>query len=549
MSHISTAVRSLTIAAFAVLLLAAAAAAQDVKTYLVLPFEYSGPAKYQYFSKAFQADLNNRLEWAGHFLPAQGIDPSGLKHPTNESNAIQMAESLGVDYIVWGGISIIEKDSTISMKVQGKNGDKWSNKGQMPMNDISPWLKESASAVMGDVYQRPGYGQTGEQKLEAKQKSSSSGPKGSNFLSGDGSDQANNYGAKTLNPQFRYEGGVDTPGRWRSQTFRFPSINMVVGDGDGDGKNEIFILEKHKLHAFRYEEGKLAPLKTYELSKTYLAFRLSLIDVDRDGTDELVLSGFKDDLPLSYIFSFKGGGFSIVADRVRLFLGVLNLPPTFRPVLVCQKKGYRDFFDKYMYEAIYSNGEVKAGSRINTAPFSNIFNTCYVPDGDSYKIAVLNEFRRLLTFASTLERQAETQESYNTSSVVVSYEDIPLGMSTSPTKGLDSYLYIPIRMTAANLSQKNKFELLVNKDITVAGAIFDRFHKFAQGEIHALVWDGVGMNLAWKTRRIKGTVVDYCVVDLNNDGKKQLAVLVNTYPGDLGFKFRKTLVVTYELDM
>jgi hypothetical protein len=57
------------------------------------------------------------------------------------------------------------------------------------------------------------------------------------------------------------------------------------------------------------------------------------------------------------------------------------------------------------------------------------------------------------------------------------------------------------------------------------------------------------MNLAWKTRRIKGTVTDYDVVDLNNDGKKQLAVLVNTYPGNLGVKARKTIVVTYELDM
>lgn len=540
---------SLLTAVITVLFLATAAAAQNAKTYLVLPFEYNGPAKYKYFSKAFQADLNNRLEWGGHFVPAENLDADQVKHPSSEASAIQLADQLGVDYIVWGDISIIEKDSTVRMQVQGRNGDKWSNKGQMPMSNISAWLKKSANSVMGDVYQRPGFGQSAVEKQETAQRAQGSGPTGANFLSGDGNNEpSNNYGVKTLNPQFRYEGGVDTPGRWRSQTFRYPSLNMVVGDGDGDGQNEVFILEKHKIHAYRYQDGKLAPLKTYELALNYMVFRLSMLDVDNDGTEELILSGYRNERPLSYVLSFKGGGFSVMADRVRLFLSTLRLPPTFRPKLVAQKKGYRDFFDRYIYEAYYTNGEVKAGSRLATAPFSNIFNTCYIPDGDTYKIVVLNDSRKLLTFASTLERQSESQESYNTSSITVEYDDKPLGSGTSPTKGLKSYRYIPIRMTTANLTRHDKFELLLNKDITVAGAVFDRFHKFAQGEIHAVVWDGVGMNLAWKTRRIKGTVVDYTIVDLNNDGNKQLAILVNTYPGSLGFKFRKTLVVTYELD-
>lgn len=550
MSRISFLTRMLFLIAAITMLLVTAAAAQNAKTYLVLPFEYNGPEKYQYFSKAFQADLNNRLEWNGHFVPARGLDGTGVKHPTSEPNAIKLAEQLNVDYVVWGDISIIEKASTISMKLQGRDGKKWSNKGQMPMNDISTWLKESANQVMGDVYQRPGYGETAAEKAEAQQRQQASGPKGANFLSGDGSNQPNNnYGVKTLNPQFRYEGGVETPGRWRSQSFRYPSYSMVVGDGDGDGKNEVFILSKNAIHAFRYQEGKLAPLKTLELAKRYQYLRLSMLDVNKDGTKDLILSGYDGEQPISYILTFSKGGFSYLAERVRLFIGTLRLPPTFKPRMVVQKKGHRNFFDDYMYEAYFKDGEVKTGSRIATAPFSNIFNTCYVPEGDSYKIAVLNDFRRLLTFANTLERQAETQETYNTSSIMVEYEDKPLGSSTSPTRGLDSYLYIPIRMTATNLTQADKFELLVNKDITVAGVVFDRFHNFAQGEIHSLVWDGVGMNLAWKTRRIKGTVVDYTVVDLNNDGKKQLAILVNTFPGSLGASAKKTLVVTYELDL
>ncbi len=108
---------------------------------------------------------------------------------------------------------------------------------------------------------------------------------------------------------------------------------------------------------------------------------------------------------------------------------------------------------------------------------------------------------------------------------------------------------IPFRMIAASLSKKGKYELLVNKDLSLAAQFFERFTYYSQGEIHALAWDGVGMNLAWKTRRIKGQVSDVNLADINNDGKKQLVVLLNTFPGGMGFTNRKTVVLAYDLNM
>ncbi|KAB1441332.1 FG-GAP repeat domain-containing protein [Pseudodesulfovibrio senegalensis] len=548
MSRISAFSRHAALVLFGLLLMAAPTQAQNAKRYLVLPFEYTGPAKYQYYSKALQADLSSKLEWTGHFQPENQIDTTNVKIPNNEAEAIQLAKNLSVDYVAWGSTTILDKTATMKLSIQGVGGKKWSNKGQIPMTGITNWMRKSADAIMGDVFQRPGYGQTAEQKLEAQQQGNS-GPKGPNFLSANSNNPSNNYGVKTLNPQFRYEGGVNTPGRWRSQTLRYPSFNMVVCDGDGDGKNEVFIMAEHNIHAYRFSEGKLLPLESFKLVRRFEPLRLSHLDVNGDGAEDLIVCGYQDERPVSHILSFKGGKYEKLVDSFTKFLGALKTPPTYRPMLVAQKLGRREFFDEYMYEAYYKDGEVKLANKIPTPAFGNIFNICYLPDGDSYKICLINDFRRLLTFTPTLERQAETQESYNTSPIMVEFEDVPLGMGGSPTKGIDSYIYIPIRMTAANLTQKDKFELLVNKDITLAGVVFDRFHQFAQGEIHSLVWDGVGMNLAWKTRRIKGTVTDYDVVDLNNDGKKQLAVLVNTYPGNLGVKARKTIVVTYELDM
>ena len=109
--------------------------------------------------------------------------------------------------------------------------------------------------------------------------------------------------------------------------------------------------------------------------------------------------------------------------------------------------------------------------------------------------------------------------------------------------------FIPMPVSVVSISDPRKKEVLLNKDLSVAGQIFSNYKTFSQGEIHAEFWDGVGLNLAWKTRRIKGTVSSYGVADIDNDGEDELYCILNTFPGALGVKHRKTLVIAYELNM
>lgn len=69
-----------------------------------------------------------------------------------------------------------------------------------------------------------------------------------------------------------------------------------------------------------------------------------------------------------------------------------------------------------------------------------------------------------------------------------------------------------------------------------------------QGEIHALYWDGVGLALKWKTRRIKGSVAEVDLADVNNNGVLDLVVGLNTSP-DLGIGSRQSMIVAYPLDV
>ncbi|MBQ8744406.1 MAG: VCBS repeat-containing protein, partial [Mailhella sp.] len=86
------------------------------------------------------------------------------------------------------------------------------------------------------------------------------------------------------------------------------------------------------------------------------------------------------------------------------------------------------------------------------------------------------------------------------------------------------------------------------KPITTAGKLFGNYRTYPQGEIHVMLWDGMGLNLLWKTRRIKGTVADVTLADVDNNGKLDLVVAVNAYAGVMNGTQTRCAVFLYPLD-
>ena len=72
-------------------------------------------------------------------------------------------------------------------------------------------------------------------------------------------------------------------------------------------------------------------------------------------------------------------------------------------------------------------------------------------------------------------------------------------------------------------------------------------HSFSPA-IHAMLWDGMGLNLLWKTRRIKGTVTDVSLADVDNNGKLDLVVSVNAFAGVMNGTQTRCAVFLYPLD-
>lgn len=530
---------------------AAPAPAQSGKIYVVIPYTYFGPETYQHYGKAIRSEMSRKLRMPGEFEPIQEFTLDGQEPtpPQSSSEAAVLLSRFGADYLVFGNVTISGNQAVLTTTVQDGTGATFTEDLEVPLDELSLKIGDVAEALQAQVF--PDLLQPAQ--ADAAATGGHTAPSNPDILSANSGQAAASDPITAINPQFKYEGGAQTEGRWQSQGFRWPCRSMAVADGDGDGTNEIFILGEQAIHAMRIEQGKMLEVNKVELSSRGVHIRISALDMDRDGAAEIILTSHRDDNPDSSIYSWKGGRFSVVLDDLDYYLGVAKMPPNYTPVLIGQDKGERALLESDdVVELMLQGGELVPSKRIMLPQWGNVFNFAYIPEGDSWKVVVNDEFSRLNVYDQHLELLYQTQETYNSSAIPLPLPQVlvhGLGESTRPDAVMANDYYVPLRMLATDISGSGKYELLVNKDLSAAMTVFYRFRSFIQGELHALFWDGTGLNLAWKTRRIKGTLVDYDIADINNDGKPELVVLLNTYPGALQLEYRKTLIVAYDLNI
>ncbi|MDY7001193.1 MAG: VCBS repeat-containing protein [Thermodesulfobacteriota bacterium] len=510
---------------------------EPAKTFAVLPFTVNGPEKFQYLSRGIQDMMISRLNWEGHLhhVDKDKVAERVKAAPVSEEQSRAMLSDVGADYLLWGSVTIMDQECSIDVNVADKEGSRPKN-AQTSLSGLIPALETMAGQINGQIFGRPAETEQAEKQLINRMNP--------DLVYNERSASQEFY----LNPQFRYAGGAETPGRRRTPKLPFASMGMVAGDADGDGKTELFFIDEHTVHAYRYQDLKMVAGDKITPSARARLLNINLIDVNRDGYAEIVVSGEFEGSPRSFVLNYKDEKFSVVEKDIMFYMNVVKLPPFFSPVLLGQKKGSVRLFDAHVQEVVRMSGEFSLSKRVSLPEKANVFNFTFLPQpGDDYKVLVLDNRDHLMVYTKKFELQATTQGQFAGSAIGFEYPDTFPGFGGSEEGYMNTY-YLPLRMIPVNLDQDDTFEILVNKNVSVAAQFFRRYRFFPQGEIHSLFWDGVGLSLAWKTRRIKGTVIDYGVADVDNSGDNELYVCLNTYPGATGLAHRKAMVIFYSLD-
>lgn len=511
------------------------------KSFVLLPFTVNAPQSYAYLSKAVPATMQARLN-----------RPGVLEGRSAQARATSAAEARkamgGADYAVWGAVSVMGNECTIEVHSVDKAGKTWSKTAQGPLSGLTSTVQQLSSALGSEVFgvavaARPGFMTPGKGRPVNQMNSDI-------VVNETGQQQV------YLNPQFRYQGaGAGDGSRLRSQRLKDNMVDMAVGDFNGDGKNEVAVLGDHRLTIYVWHsDGKLRELGSTVVSQSNINFSMRAIDLNRDGALELVVATFEEEenRPYSYFYSFKGNKLSQYAERIPYFASVIRTPPTFTPTLVGQGWDSLKLFSPGVHMMVKSGNKFSLGARLNLPAGATVFNVAWLPGGkDSHgaQLVMLTDDERIKLFQGNGNTLIHTtMERFSGSATGMDhYKGMP-GLGVDRNYQLPSKYYAPMRMIAADLGRTGEYVLLLNKPISTASQLFDRYRYFPQGEIHALYWDGVGLGLKWKTRRIRGSVAEIDLADVNNDGILDLVVGLNTSP-DLGIGSRQSMITAYPLDV
>jgi hypothetical protein len=523
---------------FAALMTATANAAS--RSYVLSPFTVNAPQSYAYLSKAVPASIQAKIN-----------RPGALEGRTSQTKVASQAEARKIlsvsnaDFAIWGSVSVTGNECTIELNSVDKAGKTWSKSDQGSLSSLNATVQKLSAALGSEVLGLSGVG-----AMRTPGGARQAGSSNSDILVNE-TGQQQTY----LNPQFRYQGaGAGDGSRLRSQRLKEGMVDMAVGDFNGDGKNEIAILHEHKLAIYIWgDDGRLKQLGETTISRSNLNFSMRAIDLDRDGAKDLVIATYEeeDNRPYSYFYSFKGNKLTQIAERSPYFVSVLNLPPNNTPTLVGQNWDSLKLFAPGVRLMVKEGNKYGLGSRVDLPPESNVFNVAWLPGGKNSQsqIVMLTEAERLKLFQGTGHTLVHsTMEQFSGSATGMDhYKSMP-GLGINRMNQMPGKYYAPMRMITADIGHTGEYVLIVNKPISTASQLFDRYRYFPQGEVHALYWDGVGLGLKWKTRRVRGSVAEIDLADVNNDGILDLVVGLNTSP-ELGIGSRQCMVTAYPLDV
>ena len=527
------------------LLLASQAVAAEKVTFLVLPFAVQGSQSHAYLERSIPQMLTSRLYWKGRVEPVLHDLPANMRPAATQEAAEKLRAQYKADYVIWGDVTMVGEDASIDVRVRDKAGKVWPQARQTKASMLMSAISGVSDGINRDVFGRAAT------PSSVNQPAQSGGP--INQMNPDIMVNQTSSREVYLNPQFRYAGpsNVDDA-RLRSQALAFNSIGMEVVDADGDGRNEIFLLGQNFVRAFSFSNGNLNPLGEFKFPMTSQCLNIRSFPHPSGKAWIIVNTVDSGSVPQTSVLTFSGGKFTEEMRNIKYYLNVVKLPPTYQPVLIGQEAQPPRLFKMGINEMVKQGSTLVPSRRIALPSDANVFNFTYMPAGrgekDGEKLIVLSPEEHLRAYTAKGARLSESSDRFSGSAVGLEIDPSMPGLGKE-TVTMASIFYMPMRMLAVDLERDGNYELVVNKPISTASEIFDRYRFFPQSEIHSLFWDGIGLNLQWKTRRIKGSTVDYAIADANNDGIPDLVVCLNTHPGALGVKARKTIIMLYPLDV
>jgi hypothetical protein len=314
----------------------------------------------------------------------------------------------------------------------------------------------------------------------------------------------------------------------KSQTFGFEIKGLDIGDVDGDGKNELVVMDKNNLYVFKYDGEKLSLFQKIEQGYEHNFLTLDVADLNHNGHAEIIVTSVVEDDLRSFVLEYEEGKFRKVTEKAGWYFRVLEHPKE-GPILLGQQRGSEGIPISPIYRMVWKKKSFEKGPKMNFPNETTIFGLTMADIRGKGKpeIIFLDKFDRLNIFSEDGKRQWKSRDRFGgTNNFYDTRRKYDTGFK--PQDAPPWRVFIPGRILIRDLTGDGIPQIIVNKNEFISGSLSERVKVYEKGEINGLIWEEDTLMPSWKTREIKGYIADYQVRDVDNDGNDELVVAVVT---------------------